>query len=247
MFKQQYVVALIAAAGLGQRMGLGMNKQFVAIGGRPILAMTVEKFDEHPYIDEIFLILKKGEEAQVTDILSKLSLKTPLRYVFGGMERQDSIRNGLSELPSHCDIVLTHDGARPFISKELITKSIEGVLTTGASVLAVALKDTVKVSEDGRMVSFTPNRKTLFAAQTPQVFFKGLLLRAYAVADQEGYTGTDDCSLVEKIGGRVRLIEGSYENIKITTPEDLLFAENLVQEKGAILAKYGYDGGGGCV
>ncbi|MBS5945825.1 MAG: 2-C-methyl-D-erythritol 4-phosphate cytidylyltransferase, partial [Peptoniphilus harei] len=152
------------------------------------------------------------------------------KIVYGGKERQDSINNGILSMPEETDIVLTHDGARPFVSVDKIDEAIENVMETGATVLANPVKDTIKVSMDGEIVDYTPNRNRLWQVQTPQVFKKEILMRAYEQAYSEGYYGTDDCSLVEKTGVKVKLIYNSYNNIKITTREDLSIANILVKK-----------------
>lgn len=239
MFQGLRVTAIIAAAGMGHRMELPVNKQFLNIRGRTVLGMTLHAFFRADYVDDLIILVQEKERDIVEKILENSMETKPCRLVVGGKERQDSIYNGLKAI-GNTDIVLTHDGARPFISQDKIREAIEGVLDTGASVLGNPVKDTVKVSSDGRIVDFTPNRSVLYAVQTPQVFRKEILVRAYKQAFEEGYYGTDDCSLVEKTGVKVRLIPGDYTNIKITTPEDLILAESLVGDREDILRKYGY-------
>lgn len=225
LFKRYKVTALIAAAGIGNRMNYNINKQFIPINNKPLIQHTVEIFDSLNEIDHIILLIREGEEEVIDKILKNINLKHQISIVYGGKERQDSIYEGLKQMPDETDIVLTHDGARPFISKNEILQIIETAILHGAACLMTPMKDTVKFSDDGSWSTVTPDRSKLFAVQTPQGFSKQLLKKAYAQAYNEGYYGTDDCSLVEKTGHVVRLVRGSYNNIKITTPEDLLLAE----------------------
>lgn len=230
MYKEKFVTAIVAAAGMGKRMKMGINKQFLAIDGIPILAHTIKKIEKSNYIDFLLLIVKKTDMRYVEDIIGKYKINMKYKIVYGGKERQDSINNGLLNMPIQTDIVLTHDGARPFVSVDKIDEAIENVLDTGACVLANPVKDTIKVSTDGKLVDYTPNRDRLWQVQTPQVFKREILIKAYEQAYTEGYYGTDDCSLVEKTGVKVKLIYNSYDNIKITTREDLSIANILVKK-----------------
>lgn len=230
MYKEKFVTAIVAAAGMGKRMKMGINKQFLAIDGIPILAHTIKKIEKSKYIDFLLLIVKKTDMRYVEDIIGKYKINMKYKIVYGGKERQDSINNGLLNMPIQTDIVLTHDGARPFVLVDKIDEAIENVLDTGACVLANPVKDTIKVSTDGKLVDYTPNRDRLWQVQTPQVFKREILIKAYEQAYTEGYYGTDDCSLVEKTGVKVKLIYNSYDNIKITTREDLSIANILVKK-----------------
>ncbi|WP_138159191.1 2-C-methyl-D-erythritol 4-phosphate cytidylyltransferase [Peptoniphilus catoniae] len=230
MINNKYVCAIIAAAGMGKRMKRLVNKQFLEIDGAPILSHTIKKIEESKYIDYILIIIKQSDIHYVGDIISKYGISLPFKIVYGGKERQDSIYNGLMNLPKDTQVVLTHDGARPFVSVEKIDKAIESVFETGACTLANPVKDTIKVSYNSNTVEYTPKREELWAVQTPQVFLKDVILKAYKQAFEENYYGTDDCSLVEKTGRKVKLILNDYKNIKITTPEDLILAKALVED-----------------
>lgn len=162
-----------------------------------------------------------------------------INIVKGGKERQDSVYNGLLAVNEKADIVLTHDGARPFVKIESIENGIKGVIDHGACVIGVPVKDTIKVVTPLNDVHHTPKRSLLWAAQTPQCFWMSLLKKGYEMANQEGIVGTDDSSLVEKIGHPIKMIMGSYDNIKITTPEDLIIAESLLKDKDVMLLKRG--------
>ena len=149
MYKEKFVTAIVAAAGMGKRMKMGINKQFLTIDGIPILAHTIKKIEKSKYLDFLILIVKESDMKYVDDIIEKYKINMDYKIVYGGKERQDSINNGLLNMPYETDIVLTHDGARPFVSVDKIDESIENVMDTGACVLANPVKDTIKVSTDG--------------------------------------------------------------------------------------------------
>lgn len=229
MYNSKFVTAIIAAAGMGKRMNMNINKQFLSIGNIPVLAHTIKKLGKSRYIDFLIIIIKETDILYLSDIINRFKINLDYKIVYGGRERQDSIYNGLINMPKETDIVLTHDGARPFVSVEKVDEAIEKVEETGACVLANKVKDTIKVSLDGKTVDYTPNRDMLWQVQTPQVFETQILLKAYNQAYSEDYYGTDDCSLVEKTGIKVKLINNSYDNIKITTKEDLQIAKTLIK------------------
>ena len=230
MYKDYYVSVIVAAAGMSNRMGAKINKQFIDIDNKPILAHTLNKFEESTYIDEIILISKEEEvEYCRKEIVKKYAFKKVTKIIRGGKERQDSIYNGILALDERCNIVLTHDGARPFVRGQNIIDGIEGVIKHDACVIGVPVKDTIKVIDDQSDVHHTPKRSMLWAAQTPQCFWRTILQKGYEYAIDEGIVGTDDSSLVEKVGYKVKMIMGNYDNIKITTPEDLIIAESLLK------------------
>lgn len=229
MYKGYYVSAIIAAAGMSNRMGSKVNKQFINIGNEPVLAHTLRKFESSSYIDEIILIAKESEvEYCRKEIVKKFGFKKVRKIIKGGKERQDSIYNGILALDEKADIVLTHDGARPFVKIENIEDGIKGVIDHDACVIGVPVKDTIKVVDNNSDVHHTPNRSLVWAAQTPQCFWRSIIQTGYEYAIDEEIVGTDDSSLVEKAGYDVKMIMGSYDNIKITTPEDLIIAESLL-------------------
>lgn len=227
MYNSKFVTAIIAAAGMGRRMKRNINKQFLTINDKPVLAHTLRKIEKCDYIDFIVIIIKQSDIDYVGQILNIYGINKPFKIVYGGKERQDSIAHGLKNMPDETDIVITHDGARPFVSLEKIYEVIENVEFTGAATLANPVKDTIKISSNGQFVDYTPNRSVLWAVQTPQAFKTEVIKKAYRQAFDEGYYGTDDCSLVEKTGLKVKLILSDYNNIKITTPEDLVIAEAI--------------------
>jgi 2-C-methyl-D-erythritol 4-phosphate cytidylyltransferase len=220
--------AIIAAGGRGKRMNAGVPKQFLAIKGHPILYYTLSIFELIGQIHEIILVVGK-EDLRLAreEIVEKYRFKK-VRITEGGAERQDSVYNGLRELSPQTDIVVIHDAVRPFVAKSIIEKSIQAAGEYRAVGVAVPVKDTIKVVGSGNIIKNTPDRKTLWAMQTPQAFDYGLIIEAHERARQEGFYGTDDTVLVERMGLPVRVIEGAYENIKITTPEDIIIAETLV-------------------
>ncbi|NLM03528.1 MAG: 2-C-methyl-D-erythritol 4-phosphate cytidylyltransferase [Clostridiales bacterium] len=225
------VVAIIVAAGRGKRMGMDFNKQFILLNNKPILAYTLEKFEKTESIDEIVLVVGKDEIGFVKEnIIDKYSIKKVSKIVAGGKERQDSVYNGLLAVKEHCSIILIHDGARPFIEEELIEKSIDMARKMGAVVVAVPVKDTIKRVDNDMKVIDTLKRDELWSIQTPQTFQYKLLKKAYDLNRENKDIVTDDAMMVERLGGTVNILKGSYKNIKITTPEDLIIAENILKE-----------------
>ncbi|MGL6107814.1 2-C-methyl-D-erythritol 4-phosphate cytidylyltransferase [Romboutsia sp.] len=212
---------VIVAAGSGSRMKMNINKQFIKLNNKEIIAYTIEKFYKHKNIQEIVVVLKEDEiNFFKNEILNKYGFNN-VKIAFGGNERQDSVYNGLKLLGSDCDIVLIHDGARPFVTKKIIDKSIEEAKKHKAIVVGVPVKDTIKVINGENEIIDTPERSKLWAVQTPQTFEYNMLIKAYENAFNDGFYGTDDAMLVERIGYKVKMLEGSYNNIKITTPEDV--------------------------
>lgn len=217
------VAAIVVSAGLGQRMG--KDKTFLTLGGRPVISWSVEVLQKNQSIDSIVLVLHKD----TLDIGRKLVAGSGWSKVNaiceGGELRQDSVRNGLNAI-NVSDWVLVHDGARPFLTGRLIEDGVQAALETGAAAAAVEVKDTVKQVDDSGIVTRTLQRKRLRAIQTPQVFRFDLLKKAYELVRGEF---TDDAGVVERAGYRVKLYPGEYENIKITTPEDLMLAEIIAK------------------
>lgn len=226
------ISVIIAAAGKGKRMGKGYNKQYILLGDKPIVAHTIEVFESMGLIDEIILVVGEGETGLAKkDIIYKYNFKKVVKIVEGGAERGDSVYNGLKAVNINCDIVLVHDGVRPFITDGIIEKSIETARDSGACIVAVRVKDTIKAVNENMEVVHTPDRDTLWAVQTPQTFRYKLLLEAYEKLRIDDMKVTDDAMLIEKLGHTVKIIEGSYENIKITTPEDLILGEGILKKR----------------
>lgn len=231
MYKEQFVSAIIAAAGMSNRMKIKKNKQFIILKDKPILAHTIEKFEKCKYIDEIILVARESEINYCKrEIVKKYGFNKVSKIVRGGRERQDSIYNGILALDEKSKIVLTHDGARPFVKIKNIVEGVEGAYNFGACIIAVPVKDTIKVV-DGDSISKTPKRNLLWQAQTPQCFKKEILMAGYKKAIEDSFLGTDDSMLVERLGIDVKVIMGSYENIKITTPDDIMIAESILNSK----------------
>lgn len=220
------VCALIMAGGSGRRMGGGTKKQYLKIGGREILRVTAEVFESSPLIDEIIIVAGSDDADNVKRLLC--GMDKIKKVVCGGSERQYSVHNGLKAAEG-CDIVLIHDGVRPFVTEGEIAACIDEAKKGGACVLGVPVKDTIKFCDENGIVKVTPERSLLWAAQTPQCFKYELIRRAYDEAARDGFLGTDDASLAERIGIDVKMVAGSYKNIKITTPEDLVTAEAIIR------------------
>jgi 2-C-methyl-D-erythritol 4-phosphate cytidylyltransferase len=235
------VVAVVPAAGLGKRFGPGKKKAMQDLCGKPVLIWSLQVLESVPGIAEIIPVLKAEDMEQGQRIFEEFNLSKIRRIAAGGKERQDSVYNGLRQIDDDDCIVLIHDGVRPLIEKRLIESAIRELLV-GSSfnaesesnsgldgvVLGVPLKDTIKEAEDGT-IKKSLKRDSLWAVQTPQVFLYKRLLTAYDRADKEGFYSTDDSALVEHCGGKVKIVMGSYRNIKVTTPEDMLIAEALLR------------------
>ena len=220
---------VIVTAGTGSRMKMGINKQFIKLEGKEIIAYTIEKFYNNSNIEDIVVVVKEDEsEFFKKEILDKYNFKN-IKIAYGGKERQDSVYNGLKSLDKKCDVVLIHDGARPFVSDKIIYNCIEEVKEHKAIVVGVPVKDTIKIIDNDKNIVDTPNRSVLWAVQTPQTFDYNILIDAYKDAYKSGFYGTDDAMLVERIGYKVKMVEGSYNNIKITTQEDLSVGSQILK------------------
>ena len=218
-------LALITAAGRGRRMGADRPKQFMALAGRPILAHTVEVFERCRAVDGVFIIVPPEEMDPVQrEIVEAYGFQKVFKVVRGGRIRQQSVWNGLKAVTSDCDIVVVHDGVRPLIDPALIEAGIEEARKTGAAIVAVPARDTIKRRAPGARLETLP-REEIWLAQTPQAFQFSLLFQAHEKASRERFQGTDDACLVERLGREVALVQGDYYNLKITTPEDLPLAE----------------------
>ena len=225
--------AVIVAAGKGRRMGTEVSKQFLPLCGKEILAHSVEKFEKAEKIRDIVLVTGEDSLQDVRDMAQEYGWKKIVSVVAGGKERQDSVWNGLQQVAADTEIILIHDGVRPFVTEDILNISIETALEMGGCVAGVPAKDTIKVCDGENIAIATPDRSTLWQIQTPQTFRKELILQAYQKAKAEGFAGTDDASLAEYSGCSVKVIMGSYRNIKITTKEDLLIGEAFLKEEQA--------------
>jgi len=219
-------VALIPAAGMGRRMGASINKQYLLLDGKPILVHTLELLQKADFIDEIFILVPAEEIAYCRiHVVEKYGIDKVKQIVAGGEERQNSVLNGLRAMDcQEEDVVLIHDGVRPFVPLSAVQRSIDMALEHDGALVAVPVKDTVKIVKDA-FVTSTPARKSLWLAQTPQSFRYQVIRSAHERAEAEGFSGTDDASLLEHIGKKVHIVIGDYRNIKITTPEDLIMAQ----------------------
>ncbi|HOD34376.1 MAG TPA: 2-C-methyl-D-erythritol 4-phosphate cytidylyltransferase [Syntrophales bacterium] len=226
-------VAIIPAAGSGRRMEGALSKQYLALAGVPILVHTLRKFEGAPAVDTVFLVVPAGDEDVIRrDMVDSYGLRKVRKILPGGRERQDSVRAGIDALPEDTEIVVIHDAVRPFVTGELIAASVEGARAFGAVSLGVPVKDTVKSVETGGWVDHTMERAKLWLTQTPQTFRVEVIREAYRRAFADGFYGTDDASLAERIGIRVRMLPGIYENIKITTPGDIELGAILIRNRG---------------
>ena len=226
MLKLKRCGAVIVAAGTASRMG-GIDKIMAPLGGEPMIARTVRQFQDCDAISEIVIVTREDLILPVTDLCRKMDKVTAV--VAGGKSRQESVNLGLNALSDKVRMAAVHDGARPLVSWQVIDRVVRAANTYGAAAPAVPVKDTIKMVE-GRIVKSTPDRATLYAVQTPQVFDFDLLRGALAKAKAEGAQVTDDCSAVERMGFSVKIVEGDEGNLKVTTPLDLKIAELLLEE-----------------
>ncbi len=226
--------AILLAGGSGRRMGGDRKKQYMELLGKPVLYYPLMAF-ENSWVDEVVLVVSPDDEDYVlTNIVEKYGFKKVSRIIPGGAERYDSVYNGIQAAEGR--FVLIHDAARAFVTPEIIDNVAEELLKYKACVVGMPSKDTVKLSDAKGFVSETPDRSSVWIIQTPQAFLRSELLEAYdkLKAIPDGFAGiTDDAMIMEKSGGRpVKLIEGSYDNIKITTPEDMVFAVEILNKRG---------------
>jgi 2-C-methyl-D-erythritol 4-phosphate cytidylyltransferase len=226
------VGAIIAAAGFGRRMKTDRPKQLLALNGTPILVHTIRKFDGCPAITYIIVTAPRESSEEVTDLVNSAGFKKSVTVIEGGERRQDSIAMGLQQLHPGTDIVAVHDGVRPFVSIEDIENVVRQAAQSGAAILGVPIVDTVKQAER-EFVESTLTREHLIMAQTPQVFRTEILKEAFERAATDEYYGTDESSLVERLGHPVAIVRGSERNIKITRPSDLTLARAFLAEEAA--------------
>lgn len=227
--------AVIVAGGRGSRMGTDISKQFLELNGEPVICHTIKAFETCDEIDGIYLVLSDdGKKYFEKNILSRYSFLKLKEIVIGGKERQESVFNGLKAI-KECDIVVIHDGARPFVTMDNIKKSIEYAKIYGGSASGVMPKDTIKVKLDNNLSKETLDRNTLIAVQTPQAFVYRHLFKAHEYVLQNNISVTDDTAVFELMGHEVYLYDGEYTNLKITTPEDLVIGEYLIDKLQKLL------------
>jgi len=226
------VNAVIVAAGKGERMGTLLPKPFLTVVGVPLLIHTVRSLIRSPLITKLVIVVAPEREALLRDILAVHgSVSVPICIVHGGLERQDSVRLGLAALDPECEIVVIHDAARPFIAAEIIDRSIAVAAEVGGALVAIPVRDTIKRVDENSTVLETVPRQSLWLAQTPQTFRVQLICEAHARALSEGMVATDDATLVEQLGGQVKIVAGDPLNFKITTPDDLRLAKVLLEKR----------------
>ncbi len=221
--------AIIVAAGKGTRMGAGVDKLWLEVAGRPVVAHTWKKFNDAPCVDEIILVVRDGMQSHFTELAAKYHFQKPFRLVAGGVERQDSVWNGLAAVSPATEIVAIQDAARPCTSAELIAATIAAARETGAAVAAQPVADTIKETADGKIISRTVDRSKLWAVQTPQTFRVEVIRRAIAAAREKKLVLTDDTAACELIGQPVELVKSASPNPKVTVPADLPFVESLLR------------------
>ncbi|MBQ9758050.1 MAG: 2-C-methyl-D-erythritol 4-phosphate cytidylyltransferase [Clostridia bacterium] len=224
--EKKTATAIIVAAGSGSRMSKTQNKQFIMLHDMPVLAHAIKKFQLSDRIDSIIVVTKAESIPLVNDLIRDFDFAKVTDVVAGGETRKDSVNCGLALVPNG-KVVAIHDGARPFVSTELIDKLISAAYEFGAAAPGVVPKDTVKTVSKDCSVLETPDRQTLRLIQTPQVFFSDDLKLAYIRAEEMGFAGTDDCSVLENMGLSIHIVSGEYTNIKVTTPDDIPIAEAI--------------------
>lgn len=226
------ITAVVVAAGKGHRMAAGMNKVYLELAGRPVLAHTLDVFERIPDVRRVVLVVAPGEEQICRErVINPFGLTKVTRLVAGGAERVDSVFHGLQAVPGDCQLVVVHDGARPLFTSELLRKTVEAASGCGGALAAVPVKDTIKVADETGMVVSTPVRRHLWAAQTPQAFRLPALKEAYRQVRAKGVVVTDDAMVMELAGYPVKVVMGDYENLKVTTPEDLVLAEAILRRR----------------
>jgi 2-C-methyl-D-erythritol 4-phosphate cytidylyltransferase len=219
---KQTVFAIIPAAGLGKRFGA--QKQFLELAGKPLLIQTLSAFEKTVGIHGVCVVVPESEISSVRKMVADHALRKVSFIVAGGKERQDSVRLGFQTLPV-CDVVVVHDGVRPLVTSELIQKMIDAASAFGAAIAALPVKETTKRGDAENFVTDTVDRSSLWSVQTPQAFRYDVFKKAVEKSLQENFLGTDESMLVERAGGKVKMVEGSPYNIKVTLPEDLKIAE----------------------
>ena len=212
-------------------MAHSLKKPYLKLAKKPILAHTIQRFEQNTAVDAIFVIVDAADFSECRKtVLEPYSFTKVQELVAGGETRQMSVSNGLRALSADVDFVIVHDGVRPFVTDETISECLTAAEAYGAAVAAVPVKDTIKLANEDCFITETPERERLWAVQTPQVFRKSLLEAAHQTAQERQLTGTDDAALVEQLGFPVKLVKGSYANLKITTPVDLRVAEVLLSD-----------------
>lgn len=232
--------ALIPAAGRGRRFGRGSNKVLAEVAGRPIIAHTLAVFQSSPLIDDVTLVCGEEDVDACEGIVRRFRLDKVAAIVEGGVERQESVWNGLLRVGPQAEIIVIHDGARPLVTEQMIAESASAAAAYGAAIAAAPIGDTVKVSDERAFVRETLPRDELFAVQTPQAFRRKIILDAHERARTDGFTATDDAALVERLGLPVKIIAGSPENVKVTEPRDLEYVSARLSGGASPLVRFGF-------
>ena len=230
--RRPFCTMVIPAAGSSQRMG-GENKLFLPLAGIPVLVRTLQAADDAAWVDEIVVATREDSLLETADLCAHCGLHKPVRVVQGGDSRAASVLAAALEADPRAELIAVHDGARPLVRPEMIDALVQMGAKTFAAAPAVPMTDTVKLADENGVVQSTPDRRTLFAVQTPQVFRAELLRAALQSALESGAEITDDCSALERLGKTVYLMEGDRENIKITTPLDVVIAEAILRRRRA--------------
>ncbi len=230
--KKPFVSVVLPAAGQGTRMKSAQNKLWIPLDGVPLIVYSLNVFIESPCVQEVILVVPPGNiEPYQTEIVDPLKTDKPIRLIEGGARRQDSVGNGVQAISSKCDIVMVHDGARPFVTEAMIEQSVAEAEESGGCVIGVPSKATMKESDEAKWVVRTPPRDRLWEIQTPQTAQALILKKAFEKAEKENLDVTDEGMLLEAMGHSVKIVEGEYTNIKVTTPEDIWIAEQILKKK----------------
>ena len=235
------ISCIVLAAGAGRRMGYSDNKVCMPLGQYTVLQWNIQHMKQWNGLQEVIVVVADQERSYIEEQVEAMQAPWTVKYAVGGVERQDSVASGLSQVSEAADIVLVHDGARPLATNDLACRVIEGAKEYGAVVPAIPVVDTIKRVDDEGVVKETLVRSELYAMQTPQGFQKSVLLEAHAYAKEHGYQGTDDVSLVEFQGRPVHIVEGDRKNIKLTVPEDVTMAKKYLGVEQMMRIGYGYD------
>ncbi|OEH86302.1 2-C-methyl-D-erythritol 4-phosphate cytidylyltransferase [Desulfuribacillus stibiiarsenatis] len=223
------ISAIIPAAGVGKRLGVGYNKQYVPLLDKPMVVYTIEAISLHPKVLEVIFVVGKDELEYAQELVDTYQLSKVRHVIAGGAERIYSVINGLKIVDEKCEYVLIHDGARPLITQEIIEECIGKSIEVGAAIVGVPVKDTIKIVKN-QYIETTPSREHLWAAQTPQIIKKSWYLEAIDKIE-DPLSITDDAMIMERMDRPVAVVKGSYENIKVTTPEDVGFAEMILRRR----------------
>lgn len=226
-----FVSVIIAAAGNSTRYGTGKSKQFLILDNTPVLIKSIQAFEEIDDVKEIIITARKQDFDIIEDFIAQYGVRKVKHIVEGGATRQDSIYAAVEKVDEEADLIAVHDGARPLIKRKVIESVIQKADEVDAAACAVPVKDTIKIIDSSGKIVTTPERASLRAVQTPQIFRFSLYKEAIEKAVSDGKQYTDDCQLVESMGYPIYLVDGDYENIKITTPDDLLVAEKFLSER----------------